>query len=215
MLPSSAMEAGERPGPDPAPPRPHPCVWGPSADYIAEIRQTRQNRKFLPGVEFPRHHLDADPSTALASATAVVLAVPSRYVRATLALRPRLPSRRRAPSSAPPKASTKPPTSASAKSSPKSGAWPPRRPLRPQHCPRNRPRRTHRRHHRQRRPVVAETFKSFSAAIPSAPTPAMTFPASNSAARSKTSLPSPPAYATASASATTPKPPSSPAASPK
>ncbi|HHX98535.1 MAG: NAD(P)H-dependent glycerol-3-phosphate dehydrogenase [Kiritimatiellia bacterium] len=62
-----------------------PCVWGPSADYIAEIRQTRQNRKFLPGVEFPPAITwTADPSTALASATAVVLAVPSRYVRATL-----------------------------------------------------------------------------------------------------------------------------------
>ena len=63
-----------------------PRVWGPSADYIAEVRQTRQNRKFLPGVELPPAIIwTADPAAALAGAGAVVLAVPSRYVRATLA----------------------------------------------------------------------------------------------------------------------------------
>ena len=30
-----------------------PRVWGPDADYLAEIRTTRRNRKFLPGVELP------------------------------------------------------------------------------------------------------------------------------------------------------------------
>ena len=30
-----------------------PRVWGPAADYVAEIRQTRRNRKFLPGVPLP------------------------------------------------------------------------------------------------------------------------------------------------------------------
>jgi glycerol-3-phosphate dehydrogenase (NAD(P)+) len=62
-----------------------PCVWGPAADYIDEIRTTRRNRKFLPGVELPaKMEWTADPAAALAGAEAVVLAVPSRYVRAVL-----------------------------------------------------------------------------------------------------------------------------------
>ena len=62
-----------------------PRVWGPAADYIAEIRRTRRNRKFLPGVELPEAVAwTADPDEALAGAEAVVLVVPSKYMRATL-----------------------------------------------------------------------------------------------------------------------------------
>jgi glycerol-3-phosphate dehydrogenase (NAD(P)+) len=62
-----------------------PCVWGPDAAYLDEVRATRLNRKFLPGVELPPA-LDwtADPAAALEGAEAVVVVVPSRYVRATL-----------------------------------------------------------------------------------------------------------------------------------
>ncbi len=62
-----------------------PRVWGPSADYIDEIRQTRANRKFLAGVELPAAiGWTADPDEALAGAEAVVMVVPSKYVRTTL-----------------------------------------------------------------------------------------------------------------------------------
>ena len=62
-----------------------PRVWGPDADYLAEIRTTRRNRKFLPGVELPEAiGWTADPDEALAGAEAVVMVVPSKYVRATL-----------------------------------------------------------------------------------------------------------------------------------
>ena len=62
-----------------------PRVWGPDADYLAEIRTTRRNRKFLPGVELPDAiGWTADPDEALAGAEAVVMVVPSKYVRATL-----------------------------------------------------------------------------------------------------------------------------------
>jgi len=62
-----------------------PRVWGPAADYVAEIRQTRQNRKFLPGVPLPDAlEWTAEPDEALAGAEAVVMVVPSKYVRATL-----------------------------------------------------------------------------------------------------------------------------------
>ena len=62
-----------------------PCVWGPDAAYLGEIRATRRNRKFLPGVELPEAiGWTADPAEALAGAEAVVMVVPSKYVRATL-----------------------------------------------------------------------------------------------------------------------------------
>ncbi len=62
-----------------------PRVWGPSADYIDEIRRTRKNRKFMPGVDLPAEiEWTADPAETLDGAEAVVMVVPSKYVRATL-----------------------------------------------------------------------------------------------------------------------------------
>jgi glycerol-3-phosphate dehydrogenase (NAD(P)+) len=62
-----------------------PRVWGPSAEYIAEIRAARLNRKFMPGVELPAAiEWTSDPSETLAGAEAVAMVVPSKYVRATL-----------------------------------------------------------------------------------------------------------------------------------
>ncbi len=60
-------------------------VWGPDAAYLDEIRATRDNRKFLPGVPLPETlHWTADEAEAMAQAEGVVLAVPSRYYAATL-----------------------------------------------------------------------------------------------------------------------------------
>lgn len=62
-----------------------PCVWGPDAAYVAQVHRTRRNPKFLPGVDIPTGvEWTADPSVVLADAEAVVVVVPSRYMRAVL-----------------------------------------------------------------------------------------------------------------------------------
>lgn len=55
-------------------------IWGAFADYIDEMRRTRKNAKFLPGVDLPEGlSLTADPAEAVAGADVVVLAPPSKY----------------------------------------------------------------------------------------------------------------------------------------
>ena len=62
-----------------------PCVWGPDAGYLTQIRSLRRNPKFLPGVEIPAAvEWTPDPSEALTGAGAVVVVVPSRYMRPVL-----------------------------------------------------------------------------------------------------------------------------------
>jgi glycerol-3-phosphate dehydrogenase (NAD(P)+) len=69
-------------------------VWGPFSDYIARIREERENVKFLPGADLPPEiEWTADPAPELFAfgsehgagqafhADAVVLAVPSRFYR--------------------------------------------------------------------------------------------------------------------------------------
>jgi len=60
-------------------------LWGPFPDYLAEMKRTRHNDKFLKGVELPAA-LRFEPSLALACTTAdiVVLAAPSQYMRSLL-----------------------------------------------------------------------------------------------------------------------------------
>ena len=60
-------------------------VWGPFSDYLEEIRKTGENKKFLPGVALPKEIAwVADRAEALCDADVVVLAVPSKFFRATL-----------------------------------------------------------------------------------------------------------------------------------
>ncbi len=61
-------------------------LWGPFADYIEEVRATRVNPRYLPGVALPGElGWTADPAAAVAGAELVVLAVPSRYFAAVTA----------------------------------------------------------------------------------------------------------------------------------
>jgi glycerol-3-phosphate dehydrogenase (NAD(P)+) len=61
-------------------------LWGPFPDYLDEIRRTGENTKFLPGVKLPAElEWVSDRAAAVAGADVVVLAVPSKYFRATLA----------------------------------------------------------------------------------------------------------------------------------
>ncbi|MBU0678198.1 MAG: NAD(P)-dependent glycerol-3-phosphate dehydrogenase [Verrucomicrobia bacterium] len=55
-------------------------VWGPFADYIAEVNASRENRKFLPGIDVPPDiEFTADREQATDKADAFVLAVPTKF----------------------------------------------------------------------------------------------------------------------------------------
>ena len=63
----------------------HPVVWGPDAAYIETLRDTRRNPRYLPGIDLPEQiSWTADPEETLSDAEAVVLVVPSKYMRSTL-----------------------------------------------------------------------------------------------------------------------------------
>ena len=53
-------------------------IWGPFADYIEEMRQTRKNPRYLAGVTLPESiQLEADMAKAVAESEVVILAIPS------------------------------------------------------------------------------------------------------------------------------------------
>ena len=55
-------------------------LWGAFPAYVEEMRRTRRNEKFLPGVELPENlNLESDRAKAVAGAEVVVLAPPSKY----------------------------------------------------------------------------------------------------------------------------------------
>ena len=55
-------------------------LWGAFPDYVEEMRRTRRNCRYLPGVELPaRLGLTADRAEAVAAADVVVLAPPSKF----------------------------------------------------------------------------------------------------------------------------------------
>lgn len=57
-------------------------LWGHTPPWIEEIRQTRQNDRFLPGIELPAElSLESDFSRATAQAECLVVAVPSQHFR--------------------------------------------------------------------------------------------------------------------------------------
>ena len=61
-------------------------VWGPFEDYLAEIRATGENARYLPGVKLPRGLTwTSDPAAAAVGAGLVVLATPSHFYRGVCA----------------------------------------------------------------------------------------------------------------------------------
>ena len=59
--------------------------WGPFDDYICEIRSTRRNERFLPGVEMPENlQLTSSVEEAVDGTEIIVLASPSQFMRLTL-----------------------------------------------------------------------------------------------------------------------------------
>lgn len=60
-------------------------LWGPFPDYIAEMRKTGENPKFLPGAKLnPELLLEDDMEKAVSGCDIIVLAAPSQYLRNTL-----------------------------------------------------------------------------------------------------------------------------------
>jgi len=60
-------------------------LWGPFPEYVAEMRERRENVRFLPGVPIPEGlALTGDIEEAVADAALLVLAAPSQYMRGLL-----------------------------------------------------------------------------------------------------------------------------------
>jgi glycerol-3-phosphate dehydrogenase (NAD(P)+) len=57
-------------------------MWGPFPDHIAELIQTRSNRRYLPGHAIPEGvHLTASDEQAFVGSDLIVSAVPTQYMR--------------------------------------------------------------------------------------------------------------------------------------
>lgn len=56
-------------------------VWGPFADYIEEIRTTRKNPRYLPGIDFPGSIQWTSTMADIAHADVIVMAVPSKFFK--------------------------------------------------------------------------------------------------------------------------------------
>jgi glycerol-3-phosphate dehydrogenase (NAD(P)+) len=60
-------------------------LWGAFPEYLDEMRRSRVNRKFLPGVELPEEiAFEADAGEAVEGAALAVVAIPTRYMRSIL-----------------------------------------------------------------------------------------------------------------------------------
>lgn len=61
-------------------------LWGAFPEYVRQVKETRINRKFLPGIEIPHSvEITDDLGNAVEEAAVLVLAVPSQYLRSVLA----------------------------------------------------------------------------------------------------------------------------------
>ncbi|MBU4376299.1 MAG: NAD(P)-dependent glycerol-3-phosphate dehydrogenase [Candidatus Omnitrophica bacterium] len=60
-------------------------LWGVFKDYIESVAKTRENTKFLNGVKIPdRVRMTASLEDAIDNADAIILAIPSKYLRSVL-----------------------------------------------------------------------------------------------------------------------------------
>ena len=60
-------------------------MWGAFPEYLAEMAETRENRKFLSGVKFHENvKFQADMAQAIDGADLLVLATPTQYLRGVL-----------------------------------------------------------------------------------------------------------------------------------
>ncbi|MFH1622589.1 MAG: NAD(P)H-dependent glycerol-3-phosphate dehydrogenase [Candidatus Omnitrophota bacterium] len=61
------------------------CIWGMFGDYIESLKEKRENIKFLKGVKIPKAiHITSDLKEALNYSSAIILAIPSQFLRRVL-----------------------------------------------------------------------------------------------------------------------------------
>ena len=60
-------------------------IWGAFPEYLEEMRKTRENSKFLPGVKLPETlSFESDISRALAGSSIIICATPTQFLRSVL-----------------------------------------------------------------------------------------------------------------------------------
>ena len=60
-------------------------IWGAFPEYLEEMRKTRENSKFLPGVKLPETlSFESDISKALAGSSIIICATPTQFLRSVL-----------------------------------------------------------------------------------------------------------------------------------
>ena len=60
-------------------------IWGPFPDYLEEMRNSRTNSRFLPGVRLPAElRFEPDMGAAVAGCDMLLLATPTQYLRSVL-----------------------------------------------------------------------------------------------------------------------------------
>ena len=58
-------------------------LWGHDVDHLKEIRRSRRNERYLPGIDLPRNwEFEPDMARAVSDAECAVVAVPSKAIRA-------------------------------------------------------------------------------------------------------------------------------------
>jgi glycerol-3-phosphate dehydrogenase (NAD(P)+) len=69
-------------------------MWGREPELLAQFRRDRENKRYLPGFRLSDHlGFEGDPARALGPAKLVVVAVPTQYIRTTLAqVAPHIPA---------------------------------------------------------------------------------------------------------------------------
>jgi len=61
------------------------CLWGVDALYLVEMEASRENDKFLPGYTLPDNiSFESDMEEAVAGAEAIVMAIPTQFLRTSL-----------------------------------------------------------------------------------------------------------------------------------
>ena len=60
-------------------------IWGAFPEYLEDMRKTRENSKFLPGVKLPETlSFESDISRALAGSSIIICATPTQFLRSVL-----------------------------------------------------------------------------------------------------------------------------------
>jgi len=60
-------------------------LWGPFPEYLAAMKESRQNSRFLPGVQLPAAlEFEPDMARAVAQSEIILLATPTQYLRSVL-----------------------------------------------------------------------------------------------------------------------------------